>query len=173
MCLVLCDFLLEAGSARFLIFQSVIKPRRSPRLTASVRLDAPSLLEIDEIWNFTVWSLICSLRAMSLFDRPWLTSSSTSRSRVVKDSSGSVRLLASTKGGPSYSHEDCEVGRTISPCAVALTAAWSCSAVASNGTMPQLRSSKLRSTCRGEECPGILERPTSLLFANTTSAPVL
>src|SRR6266480_6433182 len=72
-----------------LSFQSVIKPRRSPRLTASVRLDAPSLLEIDEIWNFTVWSLICSLRAMSLFDRPWLTSSSTSRSRVVKDSSRS------------------------------------------------------------------------------------
>src|SRR5437763_9750884 len=149
--MVLYDFLLEAGAARSPISQSVIKPRHNPRLTASVRLDAPSLVEIDDIWNFTVCSLICSLRAMSLFDRPWLTSSSTSRSRVVKDSSETARLLASTKEGLSYSQEERWVGSTMSPSAVALTAAWSCAAGASNGTMPQLRNSKLRNTCRGEE----------------------
>src|SRR2546425_10060210 len=45
--------------------QRVIRPRRTPRLTASVRLVAPSLAEIGETWNFTGCSLICSLRAMS------------------------------------------------------------------------------------------------------------
>lgn len=37
---------------------NVINPRRKPRLTASVRLAAPSFVEIDEMWNFTVCSLI-------------------------------------------------------------------------------------------------------------------
>ena len=35
-------------------------PRRSPRCTASVRVDTPSLPKIDARWNFTVCSLIAS-----------------------------------------------------------------------------------------------------------------
>lgn len=37
---------------------SVTRPRRTARRTASVRLAAPSLPEMDATWNLTVWSLM-------------------------------------------------------------------------------------------------------------------
>ena len=47
-----------------------IKPYLAPRLTASVRLLAPSLLKMEEMWNLTVWVLMRSSRAMSLLGSP-------------------------------------------------------------------------------------------------------
>ena len=49
---------------------SAMRPRRTARRTASVRLAAPSLPPIDATWNFTVWSEMPSRAAIALLDRP-------------------------------------------------------------------------------------------------------
>ena len=53
------------------MLQSVISPRRTARRTASVRLAAPSLPEIDETWNLTVWSLMPSRAGDRLVRQPF------------------------------------------------------------------------------------------------------
>ncbi len=47
-----------------------INPRRSPRVTASVRLDAVSFPITDATWNFTVCSEIANFHAISLLAAP-------------------------------------------------------------------------------------------------------
>src|SRR5207244_5372855 len=63
-----------------------IRPRRAAIVTASVRLEAPSLPHSDATWNFAVFSLMPSRRAMPLFGSPCATSCSTCSSRAVSGS---------------------------------------------------------------------------------------
>ena len=55
-------------------------------VTASVRLEAPSLPHSEATWNLAVFSLIPSRRAMPLLGRPWATRFSTCSSRGVSGS---------------------------------------------------------------------------------------
>jgi len=55
----------------------LIRPRRIASTTASVRVDAPSFIITPLTWNFAVWSLMPRRSAISLFDRPSLSSWTT------------------------------------------------------------------------------------------------
>jgi hypothetical protein len=59
----------DAGRPRSDCYR-VMRPRRMPRLTASVRVAAPSLPRTEATWNFAVCSLIRSRSAIRRFERP-------------------------------------------------------------------------------------------------------
>src|SRR2546427_1063124 len=69
-----------------------ISPRRIPRVTASVRVEASSLSRIELMWNLTVCSEIPRRAAISLLTSPSANILSTSGSRegISPDSSSST-----------------------------------------------------------------------------------
>src|ERR687894_390514 len=71
--------------------------------TARTRSRSPSLRRMEPTWLLTVASVTTSRAAISVFERPWATSTSTSRSRGVSSAStasggaiGSVRAAKSS-----------------------------------------------------------------------------
>jgi hypothetical protein len=66
-----------------------ISPRRIPRVTASVRVEAPSLSRIELMWNLTVCSEIPRRAAISLLTAPSANILRTSVSREVISSDNS------------------------------------------------------------------------------------
>src|SRR6266853_2854581 len=72
-----------------------ISPRRIPRVTASVRVEAPSLSRIELMWNLTVCSEMPRRAAISLLTSPSANILSTSVSREVISSD----ISSSTSNG--------------------------------------------------------------------------
>ena len=80
-----CAFCAFCGYFPSAIYNS-IKPWRRPRVTASVRVDAPSLPRIDRMWNLMVCYEMLSRNAISRLTRPSARRASTSVSRGVSSS---------------------------------------------------------------------------------------
>ena len=64
--------------------QIMIRPRRTPIVTASVRLPALSLAKIEAMWNLTVWFEMRSRTAMALLPSPSAIKLRISISRAVR-----------------------------------------------------------------------------------------
>src|SRR6266568_3711859 len=67
-----------------------ISPRRIPRVTASVRVEAPSLSRIELMWNLTVCSEMPRRAGIYLLTSPSANILSTSVSREVISSDNSA-----------------------------------------------------------------------------------
>src|SRR5215204_6435917 len=157
-----------------MLYQSEIRPCRAPWLTASARLLTPSLEYIEEIWNLTVCSLMCSSRAIILLDNPRPSRPSTSLSRAVSGSESS-----STAAAGSSSNLSARVfGSTVRPWATAATAAPSSSDGASGGTTPQplrdrvhsLDAAPSSSESNSSDCVPSSETESAVSSSNSSSA---
>lgn len=101
----------------------MITPCRMPRVTASVRLDALSLVKIEPRWNLTVCSEMPRRQAMALFPKPSASMFSTSISQGVK---ACCEAAGNSRGaGDSMGSRDSSVSRwsATNPTAAASMAA--------------------------------------------------
>src|SRR5215212_5488495 len=133
------------------------------------------------MWNLTVCSLMCSSRAIILFDSPCPSRSSTSLSRAVNGSESSSTAVE----GSSSNRSARVFGSTVRPWATAATAAPSSSAGESGATTPQplrdrarnldasLSSSESNSSAcvPSSETPRAVSSSSSSSATSTTSAP--
>lgn len=79
----------------------------------SARVPTPNLLSSEEMWNFTVRTVMFNLDAISLFARLHNTASSTSRCRALKDAGHAIArpsFRSSSVRRTSRDTRDCSAG---------------------------------------------------------------